>query len=75
MNYIQKLYIVFMTFVVSWMMMGIMTGCSDKDEVPQDQYGYVQFKLYKSASYNEVAQPRAVDKLTLLNDAKKIEVI
>ena len=32
----------------------VMSGCSDDDdELQQSQYGYVQFKLYKSASYVE----------------------
>lgn len=57
----------------------VMSGCSDDDEVSQSQYGYVQFKLYKEASYNEgtedaarnVASRASVDKLS---EAQKIEV-
>lgn len=57
----------------------VMSGCSDDDEMSQSQYGYVQFKLYKEASYNEgtegaaqsVASRASVDKLS---EAQKIEV-
>lgn len=57
----------------------VMSGCSDDDEVSQSQYGYVQFKLYKEASYNEgtedaarnVASRASVNKLS---DAQKIEI-
>lgn len=57
----------------------VMSGCSDDDEVRQSQYGEVQFKLYKEASYNEgtedaarsVASRASVNKLS---DAQKIEI-
>ena len=56
--------------------MGGLMGCSDdNDELQQSQYGYVQFKLYKSASYSDGVDARATDKLNLLDNAKKIEVI
>lgn len=56
--------------------MGGLMGCSDdNDELQQSQYGYVQFKLYKSASYSDRVDARAADKLNLLDNAKKIEVI
>ena len=54
-----------------------MSGCSDDEEVSQSQYGYVQFKLYKEASYNEegaaqsAASRASIDKLS---EAQKIEV-
>lgn len=57
-----------------------MAGCSDDgDELRQSQYGYVQFKLYKEASYGETehgAQPDAVSRADMdkLADAQKIEV-
>lgn len=55
--------------------MGVFTGCSEEDEVQQNLFGYVQFKLYKSASFDNVARSRTVNQLNLLNDAKKIEVV
>lgn len=59
----------------------VMSGCSDDDdELQQSQYGYVQFKLYKSASYVEPetggetsAQLSRTD-VDKLGDAKKIEI-
>ena len=59
----------------------VMSGCSDDDdELQQSQYGYVQFKLYKSASYVEPetggetsAQLSRAD-VDKLGDAKKIEI-
>lgn len=69
-----KAYIIPLIISV-WMLCGI-TGCSDdNEEIQQNQYGYVQFKLLKSASYNSGTEARATNKLNLLNDAKKVEVI
>ena len=61
--------------IVSILMIGIWVGCSEEDEMQQNQYGYVQFKLYKSGSFDDVPQSRGVDELNLLDNAKKIEVI
>ena len=44
-----KLFLVFALHHAIWHGDG---GCSDdKDELQGSQYGYVQFKIYKSASY------------------------
>ena len=77
MNQLKKLYSRFYSilFISVTLIMGVTTGCSDEDEVQQNQYGYVQFKLYKSASYGKNTETRAVNQLELLNDAKKIEVV
>lgn len=56
-------------------------GCSDdKDELEGKQYGYVQFKLYKSASYaqenatrTDVKTTRATE-LEKLSEARKVEI-
>ena len=61
--------------IVSILAIGIWVGCSEEDEMQQNQYGYVQFKLYKSGSFDDVPQARGVDELDLLDNAKKIEVI
>lgn len=75
MNYIHKLYsIFFLPLMVSLLTMVVATGCSDDDEALQGQYGYVQFKLYKSASFEKGAT-RATDKLESLSDAQKIMVV
>ena len=78
MNSLQKLYSKFslITLIAGFLAMGLITGgCSDDDETQQAQYGYVQFKLYKSASFEGGTTTRALDKLNYLNDAKKMEVI
>ena len=57
-------------------------GCSDdKDELQGSQYGYVQFKIYKSASYVQEETPqtdatttRAANTLDKLSEAQKIEI-
>lgn len=52
-----------------------MVGCSeDKDEL-QAGDGYVQFKLYKSASYDQAKTRAMKDKLEYLNEAKKMQVV
>lgn len=73
---LHKLYsIFFLPLIVGLLTMVVVTGCSDDDEVLQAQYGYVQFKLYKSASFEEEATTRALDKLESLSNAKKITVV
>ena len=52
----------------------VMAGCSDDDEQLQQQYGYVQFKLYKGTSGGE-GLTRATDKLESLSSAQKIKVV
>lgn len=83
MNY-KKIYstFFFVPLLVSLLAMLVVTGCSDDDEQLQSNYGYVQFKLYKSASSNKDAGTRAAtdednktDKLDVLNDARKVELV
>ena len=64
------------------MLMGIaISGCSDdKEELQDSQYGYVQFKIYKSASHVQEENQsggiatRATTELDKLGDAQKIEI-
>ena len=52
------------------------TSCKDEAEVLQSGNGYVQFKVYKSASYEKTLSTRSGDnQLDYLNDAKKIKVM
>ena len=53
----------------------VATGCSDDDEALQSQYGYVQFKLYKSTSFEKGTTTRAADKLESMSSAQKIKVV
>lgn len=72
---LQKLYSIFLLpFIVSLLTMIMVTGCSDDDKELQSQYGYVQFKLYKK-TIEEGAATRAKDKLDLLSEAQKINVV
>ena len=72
---LQKLYSIYrLPLIVSILTIGLVTGCSDDDEALQSQYGYVQFRLFKSASF-EGATTRATDKLESLSSAQKIKVV
>ena len=73
---LHKLYsIFFLPLIVSLLTM-VVTGCSDDgDEVLQSQYGYVQFKLYKSTSFEKGTTTRAADKLESMSSAQKIKVV
>ncbi len=67
----------FIPFVIGCLLMTtVFTGCSDDDEeLQQTAFGYVQFKLYKSASAAKGAETRGTDMLDKLDDAKKIKVV
>ena len=74
----KKLYSIlfFVPLIVSLLAMTVVTGCSDDDEPLQSTYGYVQFKLLKSASIDKGTTTRAVtDKLDKLSDAQKVKVV
>lgn len=68
----------FIPFVIGLLLMTkVFTGCSDDDdELQQTAFGYVQFKIYKSASAaTKGAETRGTDMLDKLDDAKKIKVV
>lgn len=51
-------------------------SCTDENQISQSGGGYVQFKIYKGASYGEQTASRAgANQLDFLNDAKKIKVL
>ena len=74
---LHKLYsIFFLPLIISLLTIVVATGCSDDDEALQSQYGYVQFKLYKSTSFDKGTVTRSVtDKLESLSSAQKIMVV
>lgn len=73
---LQKLYsIFFLPLIIGLLTMVVVTGCSDDDDELQTQYGYVQFKVYKSTSYKEGTTTRGTDKLDSLFMAQKIMVV
>ena len=68
----------FIPFVIGLILMtSVFTGCSDDDdEWQQTAFGYVQFKIYKSASAAaKGAETKGTDMLDKLDDAKKIKVV
>ena len=75
MKYIHYIRSYMLHIIVGVLTMGALVGCSDEDEMQQNLYGYVQFKLLKSASAADIPLTRAADELEMLADAKKIEVI
>ena len=70
--------------IIAWMVVGLgllTIGCSNEFVEPTlgEGYGYVQFKLYKAASYQPAAQAKTraaeiVDQLDLLSQAHKVQV-
>lgn len=70
----NKKYIYLLTVILA-SLLGF-TGCSEKDEIVNGQYGYVQFKLYKSVQDEKqnAVVTRAADRLEYLSDAYKIKV-
>ena len=74
---LHKLYsIFFLPLIISLLTIVVATGCSDDDEALQSQYGYLQFKLYKSTSFDKGTVTRSVtDKLESLSSAQKIMVV
>ena len=72
-----KLFLVPLFTMLFGMVMG---GCSDdKDELQGSQYGYVQFKIYKSASYvqeeeNQSNTTTRATTLSKLGDVQKVEI-
>ena len=64
-------------FIFLLAMTMVFAGCSDDDdELQQTAFGYVQFKIYKSASAAiKGTETRGTDMLDKLDDAKKIKVV
>ncbi|NDV65167.1 DUF4458 domain-containing protein [Bacteroides sp. 224] len=61
----------FFNWILALVIIVAATGCSDDDkDILQEGYGFVQLRLYKSASYNT----RADDRLNYLYEAKKIKI-
>lgn len=57
------------------LLLGLLS-CTDDSENFQESNGYVQFKLYKSASYEKSETSRAGDnRVDYLNEAKKVKVL
>jgi len=58
------------TVILAFVLTSIFAGCQDKEpDALQQGYGYVQFRLYKDASYT-----KALNELDYLYDAAKVRV-
>jgi len=71
----------FLAALVTMLCGMVASGCSDdKDELAGKQYGHVQFRLYKSASYTQEETTRAgtastrATAMDRLSDAQKVEI-
>lgn len=59
-----------------YLLLLFIVGCTDESYNLEGGSGYVQFKIYKGASYSEQTASRAgVNQLDFLNDAKKIKIL
>lgn len=57
-------------------LIGLVASCTDDNQISQGGSGYVQFKIYKEASYGEQAASRAgANQLDSLYAAKKVKVL
>lgn len=76
MSIISKTTSQFISFIFIGLLSLVSVSCSDDKDVLQGGNGYVQFKLYKSASYGKSETSRAGDnRIDYLNDAKKVKVL
>lgn len=76
MSIISKTTSQFISFIFIGLLSLVSVSCSDDKDVLQGGNGYVQFKLYKSASYEKSETSRAGDnRVDYLNDAKKVKVL
>ena len=73
----KKIINLFLVPIITVLLCTVVTGCTDKEELNSGEYGYVQFKLYKTASYEsgmvETAS-RANRQIEQLGNIQKIEV-
>ena len=77
MNLFKHLNILVVSIILSGLTVIGMTGCANVEEdMVQNQYGYAQFRLYKSSSYDKDIHTKAsAGKVDLLADVQKIKVV
>lgn len=76
MSIISKTTSQFISFIFIGLLSLVSVSCSDDKDVFQGGNGYVQFKLYKSASYEKSETSRAGDnRVDYLNEAKKVKIL
>lgn len=79
-NNIIKLFLAPLLAVIIGM---AMTGCKDDEGLQGSEYGYVQFRLYKEASYlpseetgsEEPASRASGNEIAMLGDIQKVEIV
>lgn len=74
----KRIINLFLAPIITVLLCTVMTGCKDDEGLNSSDYGYVQFRLYKKASYDagENTEPasRAVVDVDNLGDVQKVEV-
>lgn len=73
----RKIINLFLAPIITVLLCTVVTGCTDEEDLNSGEYGYVQFRLYKAASYeNGTAETasRANGEIEQLGDIQKIEV-
>ena len=72
----MKFYSITYYFLFVVLLFASLLSCTDENQISQNSSGYVQFKIYKDASYGEQTASRAgANQLDFLNDAKKIKIL
>lgn len=74
----KRIINLFLTPIIIVLLCTVVTGCTDKEDLNSGEYGYVQFRLYKAASYEGGATTKAASRsgedVENLNEIQKIEV-
>lgn len=73
----KKIINLFLLPIITVLLCTVVTGCKDDEGLNSGDYGYVQFKLYKLASYESgetEAVSRAGDEIAELGEVQKVEV-
>ena len=74
----KKIINLFFAPIITVLLCTVITGCTDEEGLNSGDYGYVQFKLYKAASYEsgeaEKTATRANGEIQKLDEIQKIEV-
>lgn len=74
----KRIINLFITPIITVLLCTVIAGCTDKEDLNRGEYGYVQFRLYKKASYEsdatEKAASRSGEDVNKLSEIQKIEV-
>lgn len=74
----KRIINLFLAPIITVLLCTVITGCKDDEGLNSSDYGYVQFRLYKKASYdagkNTEPASRAVVDVDSLGDVQKVEV-